>query len=236
MSQTELLWELENHNKLLDKYIKKFEIFKDDPDLRRLILRHKLLEEKLINQKINHSRIKQRLKDKEKALKDYIFDMDELNKKLYSNEITDFKQLDYLILEKGKLELSINDLEVEIINLLDETEFIQKEIDQLEDELDKLNKRVVEYKKRIKVNIDKITLMIKDNKNKIEELNQIIEPKIMRKYNLIKGNKNSGVVQIINGVCSGCNMVIPAYLLDEINSKKDLVTCENCGRILVIEK
>ncbi|WFA09566.1 C4-type zinc ribbon domain-containing protein [Tissierella sp. Yu-01] len=236
MSQTKLLWELENHNKLLDKYIKKLKIFKDDPDLRRIILRHKQLEEELSNHKDKDIKIKQRLKEKEKTLKNYIFNMDELDKKLYNNQMTDFKQLDYLIQEKEKFKQAISDLEVEIINLLDDTEFIEKEINQLADELDKINKKVVEYEKRKSVNIDKINAIIKEEENKIIDLIQVIEPNIMDKYNLIKGTKNSAVAQILNGICSGCNMVIPAYIVDEVNSKRDLVKCENCGRILFVNK
>jgi hypothetical protein len=41
------------------------------------------------------------------------------------------------------------------------------------------------------------------------------------------------VVQVVRNACGGCFGRIPPQTQSEIRSKKKIITCEHCGRILV---
>lgn len=49
---------------------------------------------------------------------------------------------------------------------------------------------------------------------------------------LFKSKGGSVVVGVDHGVCGGCHMRVPAQLLVHCRAQQEIVTCQNCGRVL----
>jgi predicted nucleic acid-binding Zn-ribbon protein len=67
------------------------------------------------------------------------------------------------------------------------------------------------------------------------ELEEIIEPRLISAYRKIRGNALNGlaVVTVERDACGGCFNKIPPQRQLDIASRKKIIVCEYCGRILV---
>lgn len=72
-------------------------------------------------------------------------------------------------------------------------------------------------------------------KKKSEELQNLIEPRLLSAYKRIRGNARNGlaVVAVERDACGGCFNNIPPQRQLDIKSRKKIIVCEYCGRILV---
>jgi len=70
---------------------------------------------------------------------------------------------------------------------------------------------------------------------KSRELEEIIEPRLSTAYKKIRGNARNGlaVVPVERDACGGCFNKIPPQRQLDIASRKKIIVCEYCGRILV---
>lgn len=70
---------------------------------------------------------------------------------------------------------------------------------------------------------------------KSSELEEIIEERLVSAYKKIRGNARNGlaVVPVERDACGGCFNKIPPQRQLDIASKKKIIVCEYCGRILV---
>jgi uncharacterized protein len=71
--------------------------------------------------------------------------------------------------------------------------------------------------------------------NKSKDLETIIEPRLITAYKRIRGNARNGlaVVTVERDACGGCFNKIPPQRQLDIKSRKKIIVCEYCGRILV---
>ena len=49
---------------------------------------------------------------------------------------------------------------------------------------------------------------------------------------LLKSKGDNVVVGVDHGACGGCHMKLPAQILVSCQAQKEIVACNNCGRIL----
>jgi uncharacterized protein len=71
--------------------------------------------------------------------------------------------------------------------------------------------------------------------NKSHEIERIIESRLLNAYKRIRGNARNGlaVVTVERDACGGCFNKIPPQRQLDIKSRKKIIVCEYCGRILV---
>ncbi len=72
---------------------------------------------------------------------------------------------------------------------------------------------------------------------KIKEIETTIDERYLLAYQRIKGNARNGlaVVTVQRNACGGCYNKIPPQRQVDIRSRKKIIVCEYCGRILVDE-
>ncbi|MBS3806442.1 MAG: hypothetical protein KGY60_02955 [Bacteroidales bacterium] len=130
-----------------------------------------------------------------------------------------------------------------------EIELRQKHIKEHKDKIEKLNKNVEESKKELderkedlknkKEELDSIIDETKKDEenlnNRSEEIRQIVEPRLLNAYKRIRDNARNGlaVVTVERDACGGCFNKIPPQRQLDIRSRKKIIVCEYCGRILV---
>ena len=70
---------------------------------------------------------------------------------------------------------------------------------------------------------------------KSEELSQNIEERLLSAYRKIRNNARNGlaVVTVDRDACGGCFNKIPPQRQLDIRSRKKIIVCEYCGRILI---
>jgi uncharacterized protein len=71
--------------------------------------------------------------------------------------------------------------------------------------------------------------------NKAHEIEKMIEPRLLNAYKRIRINARNGlaVVTVERDACGGCFNKIPPQRQLDIKSRKKIIVCEYCGRILV---
>ena len=144
-----------------------------------------------------------------------------------------------------------------------EFDSLNKEIEFQKLEIELSEKRIKEYKdksKEEKNRIKEIKEIIKDKKadlkEKKKELSDIkgetkikeeklqkeseaiknqIEERLINAYTRIRNNLRNGlaVAQVDRGACGGCYNKIPPQRQLDIATRKKIIVCEHCGRILV---
>lgn len=72
-------------------------------------------------------------------------------------------------------------------------------------------------------------------KARSEMISQVIESRLVTAYRRIRGNARNGlaVVSVQRDACGGCFNKIPPQRQLDIRSRKKIIVCEYCGRILV---
>ena len=70
---------------------------------------------------------------------------------------------------------------------------------------------------------------------KSEKVQTIIEERLLTAYKRIRSNARNGlaVVPVQRDACGGCFNQIPPQRQLDIKSRKKIIVCEYCGRILV---
>ena len=63
-----------------------------------------------------------------------------------------------------------------------------------------------------------------------------LDKALLAKYKQIKKNRVNPIALVQNNQCQGCNMSLPSLTLSKLKEQKELVECENCGRILYVRE
>jgi uncharacterized protein len=65
------------------------------------------------------------------------------------------------------------------------------------------------------------------------ELAAAVDDTVRLRYERLLKSKGDNIIMGINhGVCGGCHMKLPAQILVDCKSQREIVSCSNCGRIL----
>jgi len=70
------------------------------------------------------------------------------------------------------------------------------------------------------------------SKERSELAGKIDEDSLCRFERLFKSKGDAAVVAIEHGVCTGCHMKVTTATAAQVKAGKEIVSCENCGRIL----
>ncbi|HUY09629.1 MAG TPA: C4-type zinc ribbon domain-containing protein [Candidatus Dormibacteraeota bacterium] len=65
------------------------------------------------------------------------------------------------------------------------------------------------------------------------QLAESLSPSQLRTYERTAARRRPAVAKVVGGTCSGCRLPLPSRLLQEARGEQ-LVTCENCERILLL--
>lgn len=89
---------------------------------------------------------------------------------------------------------------------------------------------------------NEFTSSVNEAKTKIPLLTKVkaglekeIPSAILDNFEYLINNKDNAVVELKDGICIGCRMMVSSMTIDNMN-KEDIVCCDNCGRILYISK
>lgn len=97
----------------------------------------------------------------------------------------------------------------------------QKDLDQKKSELDEIISETKQEEERLR--------------DKAKQLELSIEPRLLQSFKRIRKNTRNGlgIVYVERDACGGCFNKIPPQRQLDIRSRKKVIVCEYCGRILI---
>ena len=138
------------------------------------------------------------------------------------------KEIDYQNLEIESCTKTINDKEHEIAarknDLVNIEESLKDKLTDLDQKKNELNEIIAETKQQEEQLI-----------TKAKELELLIEERLLNAFKRIRKNARNGlaVVTVERDACGGCFNKIPPQRQLDIKTRKKIIVCEYCGRILV---
>ncbi|MDF2502911.1 C4-type zinc ribbon domain-containing protein [Clostridium sp.] len=206
-----------SHLYLLKKMKKEFEEMKDKYNEKRKALQDLRTEYASIG----------------KELREFKNKIDKNEHDLYNNSANDMKSINALQnnIETNKEKLRL--LEDKAIELLEVEEKLKIDIGSLKMDLINVKNNFYNYKQVTNGKMHEAKNKLEESESKIKELKELIpKDELEVFYNMLKKRKVV-VVKLNHEVCEGCKMKVSSMTLDSISKGKDIVYCDNCGRILV---
>ena len=179
------------------------------------------------------------MEDSVSAKKNEIKQAEELIKKYEGQQIKVRNNREFDSLSK---EIEYQNLEIELCEkrMKEFTQQVKEKGEIIETSVSALNERQTDLKEKKSELDDIVADTKKEEENltkKSEEIHGQIEPRLLSAYQRIRSNARNGlgVVTIERGACGGCFNKIPPQRQLDIKSRKKVIVCEYCGRILVDE-
>jgi len=141
------------------------------------------------------------------------------------------KEIEYQTLEIQLAEKRIKEFTAEMTLKKETITSSKQELNERMDDLVRKNKELEEITEETKIEEEKLRI-------KSEKIESFIEPRLLTAFKRIRKNARNGlaVVTIQRDACGGCFNKIPPQRQLDIASRKKIIVCEYCGRILVDEK
>lgn len=137
-------------------------------------------------------------------------------------------------------EIEFQQLEIELCNK--KIHEAQQKVEERKGDLDKTEQLIDDRKKDLEQKRDELDEIMAETKEeelklkeKAEELEKKIEPRLLLSFKRIRKNARNGlgVVYVQRDACGGCFNKIPPQRQLDIKMHKKIIVCEYCGRILV---
>ncbi len=127
----------------------------------------------------------------------------------------------------------IRKIEDREIELMEQAELAQKELAKTTQDANETKKGTDNLVAQLNQREENFTKELAELQTGRAQLAAAVEETARNRYErLFKNKSDTAVVGIDNGVCGGCHMKLPAQILVSCQGQKELVTCNNCGRIL----
>ena len=121
------------------------------------------------------------------------------------------------------------------ISVLEEIEELSSTVDLYQGKISEEATRIVEVKENLEKNDEQKKNETAGLRAKRNEYSQHVNPALLKKYERLLGLPNSLAIATVNGrSCTGCYSDITREDLEKVKLLEQIVTCNNCSRILYI--
>lgn len=179
--------------------------------------------------KLEYASISKELKELNSKISGYV-------NSLYNEAGSDLKAIKALESNIKNSKTALKLLEDKAIELLETEEKLKLEIETSKTELITVKNNFYSYKNATSKKIEEANNEIRLLENEIKRLESEIPKKFLTYYNDMLKQKKKPVAILHGTVCSGCKMKVSSMTMDEIYKGKEIVLCDNCGRILLYEE
>ncbi len=136
-------------------------------------------------------------------------------------------------LEIQRFEKEIEQIEDREIELMEQTEVIQKESAAMELELKASKKQAEIQQADLKKKETTLSDRLREAEKDRDQLTTGLDPNLLFQYTRLFSNKGGdAVVPVEHEYCTGCHMKNTSALVHRVKLGRDIVHCEQCGRIL----
>ncbi|MCX8052518.1 MAG: C4-type zinc ribbon domain-containing protein [Armatimonadetes bacterium] len=177
------------------------------------------------------------LKDNELRLKSIDEKRATFEKRLYSGEVTNPKELSAIEKEIEMLKSQQSQLDGRTLELYDQVEKARSEARVARDNVETLEKQIAEAIE--KESAEKVALerQLAETISRREEVApKITDKALLTRYETVRRKTgNTGIARVIQGKCEGCRISVTPFIARSLQQDKEYVSCESCGRILFLD-
>jgi predicted nucleic acid-binding Zn-ribbon protein len=201
----------------------------------------KSLEEAFQEKKQGIATLEKNLLDLQKQRKDQELELasrEEEAKKLQTQlfQLKTNKEYQAMVKEIDDKKADGSVIEDKILNLLDQIDRLKSDINQEKQKLQQEEGLFNQEKTNVENRIKEIDERLAQLDVKRKQLAPTIDPQILGQYERILLNRDGlAIVSVKDNSCQGCNLFVPAQVINLIKMYEGMVTCEVCNRILYIE-
>jgi predicted nucleic acid-binding Zn-ribbon protein len=162
--------------------------------------------------------------------------MKQLDKRLYSGEVSAARDLQAMTEEIERLKGYCSRIEDQAIEALNEREPLDAQIAEFESELRGLADQIHELERAIAAAEAEIDAEIATEQNARDALAADVPDALINRYEALRKKHGGTGAALLNGhQCGGCHLTLPATEVDRIKREPPdaLILCDQCGRILV---
>ena len=145
--------------------------------------------------------------------------------------------------EYEALDKQISEASLKEESLRKELQKEQKKLSELDDAIKTTQAMITSQENDLNTSKEKLDNEINDYNNELNQLkaeeDQItpnLDQEILFKFQRIIQRNSEGIVAVKNGVCTGCNMILPAQFANEVHEGDSILFCPYCSRILYYEE
>jgi uncharacterized protein len=136
-------------------------------------------------------------------------------------------------LEIQRFEKEIEHIEDHEIELMEQTEQIQKEVAAFEAELEAGKRQAEVQQVDLKRKESALAAQLREAEKDREQIAHGLDPDLLFQYRRLFVSKGGdAVVPVEHEYCTGCHMKNTSALVHRVKLGRDVVHCEQCGRIL----
>jgi len=185
--------------------------------------------------KDNFSQNQKKRRDLESELQDKKEKIEKYKRQL--NEIKTNKEYSSLLKEIEETSAKIDSIEEEIIGEMLSADDIEKEIKAASKKAEEVQTELTKKKEEIFQEKNEAEEKLKDLEAEKEDLLPKIPSDQMKLYKQISKTKNGIVLSpVAEEFCTMCHMRVRPQMVNELIAGTQIITCENCGRILYYVK
>ncbi|MGB9677752.1 MAG: zinc ribbon domain-containing protein [Candidatus Ratteibacteria bacterium] len=190
------------------------------------------IEKQIKTLKENLKKLQLDRKEKELEIKSYEEELKNLNKKL--DEVKSNKEYEALLIEITNTKKKISDIEEDVLILMEKEDDILKKEKILEEEIGRTKEKVLNLIEEERKKVENLKIQVEEKKKEREDIIKEIEHKIYILYEKIRKSKKDkiAIVKMENGICGGCYMTLPTFIVEKVKKKEEIIQCENYSRIL----
>lgn len=140
------------------------------------------------------------------------------------------KEIEYQTLEAKLSEKKINEITEKLEKAKETLEELDKVIEEKKGELEKKKTELEEIIQKTEKKVGTLT-------RKIARLERGVDARLLTAFHALRNRFKDGlaVVTVTRGACGGCFNMVPPQMKIEISQKKEIIACENCGRVLIAD-
>ncbi|MXY49498.1 MAG: hypothetical protein F4Y38_09440 [Gemmatimonadetes bacterium] len=147
------------------------------------------------------------------------------------------KEYDALQAEIQAQKNRISELEDAILQLISEAETEEETLETIRGETESLIERFGEERTALESRLSAVDEDVAVKMDERKRMAMRVENPVLKVYDRIRRNlRGMTVVPLKKGACSGCFHVIPLQVIMQIRQGRRLISCESCGRILILEE
>ncbi len=144
------------------------------------------------------------------------------------------KEYDALVSQIDAVKESINGKETTLLETIERVEI-------LEDSIDEFRKKSIETKKQnnsqlsiLQEKMDSVGTKVQMKDAERQNIIVRVPKRMMSTYERIRKNRGgAAVVAAKKRACGACFKALPPHLIQELKRGDQLITCDNCGRLLI---
>ncbi len=147
------------------------------------------------------------------------------------------KEYETAMRETDALQKQIGAFETQIVEILEETEGVEKELTERADEINNLDAKRDEALSEFDVAMKKHNSEFdKESKHRATAF-ATLPARLASVYDRLSQRSRDGiaVAEVVNGSCSSCNVLLRPQVQVNVKKGDEIITCENCTRILYIQ-